>query len=89
MLSLFERFGHWERTNLAGEMAACRERVARLVNAAPEAVAVTRNGTDGVSIILDSFPWREGDGLVIGAEEHTAIVYPAFALRTISGRRGA
>jgi L-cysteine/cystine lyase len=87
VLSRFERFGHWERTRLAGEMGACRERVARLVNATVEEVTVTRNGTDGVSVILGSFPWREGDELVIGSEEHPAIVYPAFALQTTRGVR--
>jgi selenocysteine lyase/cysteine desulfurase len=87
VLSRFERFGHWERTRLAGEMGACRERVARLVNAAADEVTVTRNGTDGVSVVLGSFPWREGDELLIGSEEHPAVVYPAFALQTTRGVR--
>jgi selenocysteine lyase/cysteine desulfurase len=86
-LARFERYGHWERTHLAGEMDGCRERVARLVNAAVEEVSVTRNGTDGVSVILGSFPWQEGDELLIGSEEHPAIVFPAFALQTTRGVR--
>jgi selenocysteine lyase/cysteine desulfurase len=87
VLARFERFGYWERNHLAGEPAACRERVAGLVGAAVDEVAITRNGTDGVSMILGSLPWREGDELLIGSEEHPAIVYPAFALQSTRGVR--
>jgi selenocysteine lyase/cysteine desulfurase len=87
VLARFERFGHWERTRLQGEMGMCRELVAALVNAQVDEVTVTRNGTDGVSVVLGSFPWQEGDELLIGSEEHPAIVYPAFALQTTVGIR--
>lgn len=85
VLSRFERFGHWERSRLASEIPKCRELVAALVNAQVNEVAITRNGTDGCSMVLGSFPWQEGDELVIGSEEHPAIVYPAFALQTTRG----
>lgn len=81
-LRFFERFGHWARTQLVAEMDGCRTRLATLVNAAVEEVAVTRNGTDGVSIVLGCFPFAEGDELLIGSEEHPAITYPAYALQT-------
>src|SRR5207302_6203251 len=45
-------------------------------------VAVTRNGTDGGSIALGSFPWKQGDEIVIGDQEHPALVYPSIALQT-------
>lgn len=86
-LARFERYGHWGRVELNEEMAACRSRLARLVNAEPDEVTVTRNGTDGVSLILGSFPFKAGDELIIGGEEHPAIVYPAFALQTVQGVR--
>jgi selenocysteine lyase/cysteine desulfurase len=85
VLSRFERFGHWERTRLQPEMASCRELVAGFVNAHVDEVTITRNGTDGCSVVLGSFPWQEGDELLIGGEEHPAIVYPAFALQTTRG----
>jgi selenocysteine lyase/cysteine desulfurase len=84
-LSRFESYGHWERTRLVDEMAACRQRFARLVNADESEVAVTRNGTEGVSFVLGTFPFEVGDELLIGGEEHPAINYPAFALQTDKG----
>ena len=86
-LTRFERYGHWGRVELASEMAGCRERFARLLNADVDEVCVTRNGTDGVSMVLGSFPFKAGDELIIGGEEHPAIVYPAFALQTFKGVR--
>jgi selenocysteine lyase/cysteine desulfurase len=87
ILTRFERYGHWGRVELASEMAGCRERFARLLNAEVDEVCVTRNGTDGVSLILGSYPFKAGDELIIGGEEHPAIVYPAFALQTFKGVR--
>lgn len=84
-VSRFESYGHWARVELADEMAACRQRFARMVNAAEDEVTVTRNGTDGVSFVLGSFPFKPGDELLIGGEEHPAIVYPAFALQSYHG----
>lgn len=84
-LSRFESYGHWARVELVDEMAACRQRFARLVNAEEDEVTVTRNGTDGVSLVLGSFPFQPGDELLIGGEEHPAIVYPAFALQSYHG----
>lgn len=86
-LNRFERYGHWARVELMPEMAACRAALAALVNAEPSEVSVTRNGTDGVSIVLGSFPFAAGDELVIGNEEHPAIAYPAYALQTHRGLR--
>jgi len=87
MLSRFERYGHFERMKIADEMTRCHETVALLVKCRVEEVAITRNGTDGVSMVLGSFPFREGDELLIGGEEHPAIVYPAFALQRHRGVR--
>ena len=86
-LSRFERYGHWGRLELASEMAGCRERFASLLIAEAAEICVTRNGTDGVSMVLGSCPFKEGDELIIGGEEHPAIVYPAFALQTFKGVR--
>lgn len=86
-LTRFEQFGHWARVELVDEMAACRERIAAMVHAEADEVTVTRNGTDGVSLLLGSFPFAQGDELIIGSEEHPAINYPAFALQTVKGVR--
>jgi selenocysteine lyase/cysteine desulfurase len=87
VLTRFERYGHWARMELVDQMTLCRQRFATLLNAEPDEVCVTRNGTDGVSLILGSYPFKEGDELIIGGEEHPAITYPAFALQTFKGIR--
>lgn len=84
-VSRFESYGHWARVEMADDMAAARERFAKLVNAHADEVAVTRNGTEGVSFVLGAFPFKEGDELLIGGEEHPAITYPAFALQSYHG----
>ena len=84
-LGRFESYGHWGRVELNDQMAICRARVATMINAEPDEVTITRNGTDGVSIVLGSFPLQTGDEIVIGSEEHPAIVYPAFSLQTVRG----
>lgn len=85
VLGRFERYGHYERMRIVEHMQACRERVGKIVKAYASEVSITRNGTDGVSIVLGSFPFQEGDELLIGGEEHPAIVYPAFALQKTRG----
>jgi selenocysteine lyase/cysteine desulfurase len=86
-LRRFERYGHYARTQLVPEMDKARARFARLVNSDPDEIAVTRNGTDGVSIVMGAFSFSPGDELIIGGEEHPALTYPAFALQTFSGVR--
>lgn len=83
----FERYGHWARQQLLPEMDAARARLAALINAEPDEIGITRNGTDGVSMVLGSFPFAPGDELLIGNEEHPALTYPAFALQTFRGVR--
>src|SRR5262249_19698435 len=56
-LGRFESYGHWERTRLADEMAEARRRFAKMVNAEEDEIAVTRNGTDGCSFVLGTFPF--------------------------------
>ncbi|HLH73501.1 MAG TPA: aminotransferase class V-fold PLP-dependent enzyme [Chloroflexota bacterium] len=85
VLGRFERYGYWVRRQIADKMPEARARLASVLNAAPEEVSVTRSGTDGVSIVLGSFPFQAGDQILIGSEEHPAITYPAFALQTTIG----
>jgi selenocysteine lyase/cysteine desulfurase len=86
-LAFFERYGHYARTKLASEMGAARTHLAGMLNAAPEEIAISRNGTDGVSMVLGSYPLAAGDEILIGNEEHPAINYPAFALQSTRGVR--
>ena len=87
ILRAFERYGHHTRKRLAPEIDTTRARFAQLINADPDEIAITRNGTDGVSMVLGAFPFAPGDELLIGNEEHPALNFPAFALQTYRGVR--
>ncbi len=63
-----------------------RERFARLVGAAPDEVALTKNTSGGLNAIANALPWAPGDNVVIcAALEHPNNVYPWLNLRD---RRG-
>jgi selenocysteine lyase/cysteine desulfurase len=48
-----------------------RERFARLVNARPNEIAITKNVSEGLNIIGSALPWRAGDNVVLCRElEH-------------------
>lgn len=84
-LERFERYGYWIRRTVEADYVRARERIAALVAADPDEVAVTRSGTDGVAIVLGAFDFKPDDELLIGSEEHEAILHPAAALITTSG----
>jgi selenocysteine lyase/cysteine desulfurase len=85
VLGEFERFGHYARKQLDGNFALARERFAELVSADPDEICVTRNGTDGCAFVLGAFDFKSGDEILIGNQEHPAILYPAAALQTTAG----
>lgn len=59
-----------------------RHLVARLLNADTEEIAFVGNTTQGISIIADGFPWREGENVITAAEEYPSNVYPWMNLAT-------
>ncbi len=85
VLGHFERYGYYDRRRISDAMGRARESLASMLNADVDEVCVTHSGTDGVSIVLGAFTFRPGDEILIGSEEHPAIVYPAYALQTIAG----
>ena len=61
-----------------------RVQVARLIGGSARRVAFTKNTTEGLNIVAQGFPWREGDNMVIDDQEHPVNVVPWLNLR----RRG-
>jgi cysteine desulfurase family protein len=61
-----------------------RRRVARLINAEPERVALTANATDGLNAALKGF-LRPGDHVVTSAIEHNSINRPLAGLAATRG----
>ena len=62
-----------------------RRRLAALVGADPEEIALTRNTTEGMNIVFNGLPWQPGDVVVTTSVEHSSGLIPCFYLRQ---RRG-
>lgn len=59
-----------------------RARFARLINAAPDEVALTKNISDGLNMVAASYPWKAGDNVIIVPElEHANNFYPWLNVR--------
>lgn len=62
-----------------------RIRFAQLINANPDEIALTKNVSEGLNIIVASLPWQGGDNIILCPElEHPNSVYSCLNLR----RRG-
>jgi L-cysteine/cystine lyase len=58
-----------------------RTRLARLLNADLDEVALTRSTTDGINVVLAGLGLREGDEVLTSDEEHPGLLAPLGALR--------
>lgn len=48
-------------------------RLAKLIGAEPEEVAITRNTTEALDIIIGGFPWEEGDEAIYAQQDYGAM----------------
>lgn len=80
----------WERrlTTLRGDLA-------RLIGAGVDEIAFVGSTTQGIGLVAEGFPWREGDTVVTAAEEYPSNIYPwlnlasrGVTLRAVPGRDG-
>jgi len=63
--------------------AEARELAAKLLGGvSPDSIALVKNTTEGINIIAQGFPWREGDNVVVADQEHTANLMPWLALKS-------
>lgn len=53
-----------------------RQLVADLIHADPDELALVANTTTGVNLVAEGFPWREGDNVVLLANEFPSNQYP-------------
>lgn len=58
------------------EIEKTRRTVAETFGAAPECIALIKNTTEGVNIVANGFPWKDGDNVVISAPEHENNTFP-------------
>lgn len=65
-----------------GVIAQARERLARFLNAPGiKSLAFTENTTQGINLVLQGFPFRPGDNVVVGELEHVAVLMPCLYLK--------
>jgi len=60
---------------------ACRLSLAEILGAKATEVAITANTTAGINTVLWSIDWRAGDEIVIGDQEHPALLLPCYTLQ--------
>ena len=53
-----------------------RQAVGRTFGAALETLALVRNTSEGINIVAQGLPWKDGDNLVISAAEHENNTFP-------------
>ncbi|MER2599399.1 MAG: aminotransferase class V-fold PLP-dependent enzyme [Caldilineales bacterium] len=65
--------------------AATRQQVAALLHVHPDEVALTRNVTDGINIVLHGLDWQAGDEVILTDHEHPSGTVPWLALAERAG----
>ena len=63
--------------------AQARQAAARLFNADPEEVMVTRNTTEGLNIVLSGLDWQQGDEIITCNLEHGSVLVTSL----VTGKR--
>jgi selenocysteine lyase/cysteine desulfurase len=72
-----------------GRIEEVRRLAAQLLNADPLDIAFIKNTSEGVGIVAEGLPWREGDNVVTAEDEYPANLYPwmNLAARGVELRR--
>ncbi|HEY1601837.1 MAG TPA: aminotransferase class V-fold PLP-dependent enzyme [Pirellulales bacterium] len=75
----------------AAQLEDIRRRGAALIGADSAEIGLVRNTTEGINLVAEGFPWREGDNLVTLADEFPSNQYPwmNLASRGVECRRVA
>lgn len=79
------RGAHYMRTDLAARIEGARRRLAALAGAPAEEVALVRNTTEAMNIVLQGLPWAPGDEIVLSNQDYDTVV---GILQTLVRRRG-
>ena len=70
---MLEQEGPWAPPAVQrGEEAyeGTRSKLATLLGAEPEEIALTRSVTDGINIVAHGLPWQPGDEIILSDREH-------------------
>jgi cysteine desulfurase / selenocysteine lyase len=82
-----EAEGVWRRWQL--RLQEVRATAAGMIGALPQEIALIHSTTEGISMVAEGLSWREGDNVVIPADEFPANQYPwmHLASRGVETRR--
>jgi selenocysteine lyase/cysteine desulfurase len=70
-------WARWER-----RMQEARTTAAAMVGAEPEEIGLIRSTTEGITMVAEGFPWREGENVVLPADEFPSNQYPWLNLES-------
>ena len=78
--------GTTDKARLRERVEEARSRLARIVGAGVEEVAITKNVSEGINLVAASLPWESGDNVVVcPGVEHPNNVYPWYNLHSRLG----
>lgn len=64
-------------------IADVRGKLARLIGAPDDRIAISHNTTHGFTIVTGGYPWKKGDNIVLSGGEFPASVYPWVSLKPL------
>lgn len=79
-------WGRWHR-----RLEETRMRAAKMVGASADEIALIRSTTEGIMLVAEGYPWRDGDNVVVPDNEFPTNQYPwmNLASRGVETRRVA
>ena len=78
--------GTTDKAEMFAAVENARAGLARLINAEPDEIAITKNVSEGLNAIASALPWAAGDNVVMCSEvEHPNNLYPWLNLRARLG----
>lgn len=84
---------NWPRWE--ARLEGLRRDIAGLIHAHSDEIAFVGSTTQGIGLVAEGFPWREGDNVVTAEEEYPSNLYPwmnlesrGVAVRTVPSRDG-
>lgn len=83
----YERGGHLAQDRAQAAYEEARIAFARLLNADPDEIALTRNATDGVDLLAAGLSFGPTDEVLTTSEEHPAVLIPFAAAERRGGAR--
>jgi selenocysteine lyase/cysteine desulfurase len=84
-ISHYERYGHAGQAKAVEGYERGRAALARLMNAQPSEIALTRNASDGINYVVAGLDLPAGSTIVTTTEEHPAVLHPLAQLARHSG----